>query len=188
MWYIDIQDYMKFSGITDIDSTTSNMVAVYIDSTTEIINSLVWDMTYGIKEEQVFLGDVLSDEFYNTIQLRNLNVKNIIDINWLSYTGTLSEDYILCGLRQSKVKIRDLNYYIASCSFPYFNIKYLSGYQTIPDSIKQLQFLMVNGAIAQKDWQEVKSYTLWPRQVTFKDSTTMDLAMSIVSIYQLPSM
>ena len=72
---------MKFSGITDIDSTTSNMVAVYIDSTTEIINSLVGDMTYGIKEEQVFLGDVLVDEFYNTIQLSNLNVKNIIDVN-----------------------------------------------------------------------------------------------------------
>ena len=162
MGYITVDDFIDFSWATSLDSETSTRVTMLIDSTTEIINSMVWDLSHWVKSEDIRFCDIENNccNLYDTIQLENINVESIVEINWLSYAWTINTDYQVISPKKSRIVIKDLSTYTSWLTWNYFNIKYVSWYSIIPNDIKLLQYNMVASQLAEENWQEVKSYTL----------------------------
>lgn len=173
---------MSYAWLTTLDSATSNKVALLIDSTQDTLDSIIGDLSYSQKSEDIRICDI----YNNTVQLTNLNVESIDEINGQSYTGVLGVDYQIQPPKNSRVLFKTFAQYLSWLQFNYFTIKYTSGYQTIPDDIKYLQYLLVNGEL-NKEWnKEVKSYSLWPRSVTFADTDSFNMASKTISKYSIP--
>lgn len=182
MGYITIQDYLSFAWLTSLDTATSTRVSILIDVSQETLNRLIWDFTYSQKSEDIKICDIYDWK----VQFSNFNIISIDEINWLSFTGVLNTDYQIQPPKNSQVQFKNISHYIAWLAYPYFNIKYTSWYTDIPDEIKYLQYLLVSWEINKESWKEVKSYSLWPRSVTFTDDTSASTANQIIANYSLP--
>ena len=183
MGYINNTEYMQFAWVTSLDAQTSTQVSLLIDSTKDILDWLIWDLSYWNKQEDIKICEVDYKFGYSVIQLSNLEVASITEINWKAYTGVLDTDYRIQDHKNSKLYIKNLVEYTSWLDFPYFTIKYVSGYQTIPNDIKYMQYLMVSWELAKTQWQEIKSYSLWPRSITFKDIKDFDTVKSTIFNY-----
>lgn len=186
MSYISIQEYMDFAGITTLDAITSTKISAILDSTKSIIDNVIGDVSLSQKTQQIKYCDIARMYwFYDTIACQNIEIQSLDEINWKSYTWVLNTDYQITPPLKSRIVIRNIASYINGLIFDWFEIKYTSGFSTIPNDIKYLQYLMASWEIAKQNWQEVKSYTLWPRKVEFKDEVALNKSMAIISNYSL---
>ena len=186
MSYITVEEYMEFAWLTSIDSTTSTKITMILEATTEIINDLIWDVSYSQKTQQVKYCDVVCQKWhYDTIETNYTQIQSLDSINWTSYTWVLNTDYQITPPLKSRIVIKDLPTYINGLVFDWFDIVFTSWYQTAPADIKYLQYLLTSWESSKQNWSEVKSYTLWPRQVTFADTNSFKSAEFIVSNYNL---
>lgn len=180
MVYIDISDYLQYAWLTTLDSATSTKVSLLIDITKEMLDDIVWDLTYWQKSEDIRVCDITQTW---CIGFSNLNIASIDEINWQSFTGVLNTDYQIQPPHNTFVQFRNIWTYLSWLMFSYFNVKYTSWYSTIPGDIKYLQYLMVEWELNKEWWKEVKSYSLWPRSVTFADETSENTAKKIIGNY-----
>ena len=189
MGYITIQEYIKFDWGTTLDSNTSSKIQMYIDSTTEIINAVTGDLTSSDKTEQVSMEDIIQTaNDFPTLQLKNINVTAVKTINGNTFTGVEDVDWQIIPPMKSRFVCRYLTTYLSWLLYKTFKIVYTSWFTDIPNDIKQLQYMLIKWEMS-KEWnQEVKSYSLWPRSITFKDSKDFDSVMKILSKYTIPNL
>jgi len=183
MGYIDISDYLWFAWLTSLDSATSTRVSLLIDTTQDMLEDLVWDLTYWQKSEDIRVCDI-SKMWW--VQFSNIEIASIDEINGTSFTGVANVEFQIQPPHNSYVEFRYISTYLSWLLFPYFNVKYTSWFVTIPEEIKYLQYLMVVWELNKEWWKEVKSYSLWPRSVTFSDTTSWDTALQIINKYYIP--
>lgn len=174
---------MQFAWLTTLDSATSTKVSMLIDVQQSMLDELIWDLSYSQKSEDVRICDINGN---GVIQFSNLNIVSIDEINWQSYTWVLNTDYSIQYPKNSCVQFRNIGSYLSWLMFPYFNVKYTSWYSTIPKEIQYLQYLLVENELNKSWWKEVKSYSLWPRSVTFADETNANTAQTILNNYYIP--
>lgn len=183
MSYITISDYLSFAWLTTLDSATSTRVSSLIDVTKEILDDVIGDLTYWLKTEDIRVCDI-TEEW--VIQFSNLYIESINEVNGLSYTWVLNTDYQIQPPKDSCVCFLNISTYLSSLRFAYFPIDYISWCSTIPEDIKYLQYLMVEWELNKSWWKEVKSYSLWPRSVTFADDEKANSAQKIINNYYIP--
>lgn len=186
MSYITVDEYMVYAWITTLDAVTSAKITAILDSTKSIIDNIIGDVSESQKTEQIKFCDIICNKwYYDTISFNNIEIQSIDEINWLSYTWVLNTDYQITPPLKSRLVIRDIASYINGMIFEWFDITYTSWFSTIPNDIKYLQYLMTSWEFAKQNWQEVKSYSLWPRSVTFKDQSSLDTWSQTLSYYSL---
>ena len=187
MSYITIAEYMQYAWVTTLDTNTSNQVAILLPATKAVIDWVIGDVSYWQKTEKIKYCDVVRGQggygWYDTIECLNIWIKSLDEINGRSYTGILDTAYQITPPMDSRIVIRDLATYVNALIFDYFTIKYTSGFQTIPDDIKYLQYLLVVWEQAKQSGQEVSRYTMWPRTLVFKDQVSMDMAKMTLGNY-----
>ena len=186
MSYLTISEYMEFAWLTTLDTVTSNKVAILMDSVKSVLDNTIWDLSLNQKEEQINYCDIREDvSWCALIECNNVEIKSLDEINWTSYTWVLNNDYQIVKPKKSRLIVWDLSTYLNGLNFRYFNIKYTSWYSVIPNDVKYLQYLLTAWEMAKQWWQEVKSYTLWPRSFTFKDQSSYDIWKNIISNYYI---
>jgi len=142
------------------------------------INREIWDVSYQQRTEQVTLCRFRSMGTGVIFRADNLNVDVLTEIDWVSYAGTKGTDYrVIDGYNGRKIRIEDLEDYVASIIDPYFDFKYNSWRATIPRDIKELVFKLVEDVFEAQDGKTVKSFKSWPDSVTFAD-ITMEKSLS----------
>lgn len=179
--YASLADIQAKLWIETLDTFTTTRLNFFLTKTTAIINSLLWTLESSDKIEQIKLCDIKDCWFY----LSQRNVTAIKKINWITYTWVKWTDYqIVLG---RKIIIYDIANYLANLNFLYFDIEYTSWYTTIPEDIKYLQCIMVDWEFNSEWWAKLKSYSLWPRSVTFmtKNEEDFDFFKSIMWNYNL---
>ena len=58
MGYITNAEYMQFAWVTSLDAQTSTQVSLLIDSTKDILDWLIWDLSYWNKQEDIKVCEV----------------------------------------------------------------------------------------------------------------------------------
>ena len=185
--YMTPLDYMSFEWLVTLSAETSNKVALLIDALTYDFMWEIWDLRYWPKQEQIAFDEIINADWqFPTIFLRNPRVKSIDAINGKSYVWTVNMDFQITGKFQNRFESRNLVSYIAPLIFNHFTIDYTSWFQTTPNDLKLLISLCISWELAKQDWQEIKSYTLWPRTLVFRDKNDMDRWLRILWCYTLP--
>lgn len=182
MAYVNLSDAQKFLWITS--STDISRLNVLLTQTTEFINWIIGDITYWEKEELIELRQVIH---CRDIFLRAYNVSSIVEINGKEYTWESGKDFFVLRPNNRKVRILDLNKYLntdtlMSCVFP---IKYMAGFEKIPDDIKMAQCLLVAYNYSKDEGKTILKYVMWPRTVQYDSMQWVyDDAMKILNRYK----
>jgi hypothetical protein len=93
-------------------------------------------------------------------------------------------DYVITEPNNRKVDIWNFPVGLLNNEFCTFEVAYTSGYDPVPVDIVYAQSLLVVGEMSKADGQELKSYKLRERTVTFKDEWSFLSFKSILGRYQ----
>jgi len=156
-------------------------IEMLLEATTNDITSVVWDITYGIKTEDISICDINKLSIF----LTNIQVHKILQINWKDYVG----NYEILKPQNRRVILTDIYSYINnSWTNKTFKIKYISWYTIIPSDIILAQTLIVSDMLESWWWRQISKYKMWPRTVEYESWSTSsykDKAEEILNRYRL---
>jgi hypothetical protein len=178
--YVKLPDVKTFLWISDPNQDIK--IDSMIDIAQAITTNIIWDVEYWEKTEQITCCDFVYWRIGLEILLKNINIDEIVSINWIAYTGALGTNYRILPPNNSKVRFDWISQYTWNVTWKYFDIVYNAWYEVIPSDIKYLQYLLIGWMISNENWKPIKSYVVWDVEVVFALESLNTWVMTINSI------